>query len=190
MLNNPSNIRKRAFKKFTPLKSFAFSAPTNNINMIPAQHFVRHTGHKRPVDKLLIVLKKQSVDATQVSTILTTVTFPCTIVGLRWDISASTSAGTGPGEIEWAIVKVTDGDSANTLSFTDGATLYAPEQAVMTWGVGNMPPFDKSANPINWRGDTKTMRKMMGGDQLIFIVRGEATNVADIRGAVQFFCKT
>ncbi len=190
MLNNPSNLthkRKKSHKIFTPFKSVALN---HNISMIPAQNFVRHTGHKRPVDKLLIVLKKLSVDATQVTTILTTVTFPCTIVGLRWDISASTSAGTGPGEIEWAIVKVTDGDSANTMSFTDGSTLYAPEQAVMTWGVGNMPPFDKSANPINWRGDTKTMRKMMGGDQLIFIVRGEATNVADIRGAVQFFCKT
>lgn len=188
MLINKAHKRKRTFHHFTQFKSHALNPVVTN--MIPAQSFVRHTGHKRPVDKLLVIVTKSGVDGTQVSTTLTTVTFPCTIVGLRWDISAVTTAGTNPATMQWAIVKVSEGNSANTIATGDGNTLYAPEQDVMTWGVGVNTPEDTIGHPLVWQGDTKTMRKMMGGDQLLFIARGEATNVQEIRGCIQFFCKT
>ena len=38
---------------------------------------------RRPIDKLIIAINKDGVDATQVATTLLITTFPCTIVGLR-----------------------------------------------------------------------------------------------------------
>ena len=141
------------------------------------------------MDKLLIVVSLNSLNATQQQTILTTATFPCTIVGLRWNISVFATAGTAACDFFWAIVKVPDGNTASAMAISDGAVLYAPEQSVMTWGCADVAPGD-NPDTVTFTGDTKTMRKMMGGDKLIFICKGEATNETGVRGIVQFFCKT
>ncbi len=183
--------RKSPFKKFTPFKSQALdSAQMTHRDVVMISNRSAHPRSIRPVDKLIKSIVKTAIDATQQAIILMTVTFPCTIVGLRWDLSAGTTAGTASSDFSWAIVKVTDGDTANALTITDASTLYAPEQMVMVWGQGQLPPFDKSANQVIWLGETKTMRKMMGGDQLQFICKGEATNVSRVVGGIQFFCKT
>ncbi len=187
-MHHLSNPKHKKFRKLNPLNIPFISSGHSNV-MIPAQSFHRHTP-KRPVDKNLIIVSQTSLDSTQQATVLATVTFPCTIVGLRWDISSATSAGTGIASIAWAIVKVSQGDTVNTLATGDGSTLYAPEQNVMTWGVGLNIPEDTIGHGLVWIGDTKTMRKMMGGDTLQFIARGEATNLQEIRGCIQFFCKT
>ncbi len=187
-MHHLSNPKHKKFRKLNPL-NIPFITPVLSSSMNPAQHVFRHTP-KRPVDKNLIIVSQTSLDSTQQATVLATVTFPCTIVGLRWDISSATSAGTGIASIAWAIVKVSQGDTVNTLATGDGSTLYAPEQNVMTWGVGLNIPEDTIGHGLVWIGDTKTMRKMMGGDTLQFIARGEATNLQEIRGCIQFFCKT
>ena len=142
----------------------------------------------RPVDKALISVSKSSVGATQVSTTLVNVSFPCTIMGIRWSIATDRSAGTGTSNTRWAIVKVEDGDSANNMVLTDASSFYQPEQNVLAYGVGAME--DEGPDSIMFEGTTKTMRKMKVGDSIAFIVVGVATNTHNCNGVIQLFCKT
>ncbi len=156
------------------------------MSIVPQRIFSR-VGGRRPIDKKIIVVNKDGVDATQVTTVLVTATFPCTIVGLRWNFSFIQGAGTGNCSFRWVIVLLKDGETIGTTSITDGADLYTPEQNVMTWGVGLI---DNNIEHQRFDGDTKSMRKLMGGDRLVWILTGVATNTVSCRGAVQFFCKT
>ncbi len=160
---------------------------TNPVNMINQQRVFARVGGRRPIDKKIIVVNKDGVDATQVSTVLVTATFPCTIVGLRWTFTFIQGAGTGNCSWRWAIVLLKDGETIGTTSITDGADLYTPEQNVMTFGLGLID--NNVVNQVSV-GDTKSMRKLMGGDRLVFVLTGVATNTVSCRGAVQFFCKT
>lgn len=149
------------------------------------EFFVPHT--KRPIDKKLIVVSKGTVGTTQVNTTLLTVTFPCTIVGLRWDFSIAADAGSANSFAYWCIQVVKDGLTTPTMGVSDGGDFVTPEQNVLTFGTS-------IANNGNWgnhvAGSTKTMRKLMGGDTVIFSLRSEGTNTCEFQGVVQFFCKS
>ncbi len=176
--------RKKKFQKPNPLN-------INTISMFnPAQQQrVFRTGGraKRPVDKAIVNITKATIGASQVNTDLFTTTFPCTIVGLRWHITMLQDAGTGATFLNWAIIILRDGLTADTLSTSDGSTLYNPEQDVMTFGVMQI---DNNTTTVSNVGETKTMRKMQGGDKLVWLGIGVATNTCTVRGTVQFFCKT
>lgn len=148
---------------------------------------IRTFSAKRPIDKAIISIANTAVTGTQVVTTLATITFPCTIVGLLWDISAGTSAGSSNGTAAWAIIVVRDGEAANTIALSNASTFYAPEQNVMAFGY---TVLNTGQQAIHWNGKSKTGRKMMGGDLLQLIIVGEDTNTAEFRGAIQFFCKT
>ncbi len=150
---------------------------------------VRTTGSRRPVDKLLIGILKTGVDATQVVITLTTVTFPCTIVGLRWDMGVTCDGGTAPGVFNWVIVVIKDGNVVGNLQASDGNDFYTPEQNVMAFGSSKISRADQGGTRV-WSGNTKTMRKMMGGDILQFVCQGSATTTTTVQGCIQFFCKT
>ncbi len=141
----------------------------------------------RNTDKKMIGVALDAISATQQSTVLLTVTFPCTIQGLRWNMAIIQDAGTGNCEFHWAIVVLRDGLTLPVMSVGDGATLYQPEQDVLVYGVGII---DNNTASYPFAGSTKTMRKLMGGDRLVFIAKGVATNFSRIRGVIQFFCKT
>ncbi len=182
-------IRKRLGETFTPSK-FQTPNPIIISNMDPFRRTpIRFTGGKRPVDKLLINVN-QTVSTTQLVTTLTTATFPCTIVGLRWMLSTR-NAGTGDLSLFWAIILVKDGESINTMATSDGSTLYAPEQNVLVWGNTSLLAQNTTTGPAGdrWIGDTKTMRKLMGGDKLVWIGLATAAS-ASVTGTIQFFCKT
>jgi len=147
----------------------------------------RTTGSRRPVDKQLTAVNKDATAGAQVTTTLITVTFPCTIVGLRWDLNFFQDAGTGTAIGAWAIVVLRDGVTQPTIAISDAAQFYNPEQDVMAFG---MFAIDNNTETSQFIGTTKTMRKMMGGDKLVFIDLGIATNTHGLRGVVQFFCKT
>ncbi len=167
-------------------------ATTHIINAPMAQRqfvAVRTTGSKRPVDKLLVNIVHAGVNATQVATVLTTATFPCTIVGLRWDMTVAAAAGSGFSSFSWAIIILRDGVTVSQMSIGDGATLYAPEQDVMAFGRG-LVTSQTLGMLSKYQGATKTMRKLMGGDKLQFIFKGEATTTSTVEGVIQFFCKT
>ncbi len=179
--------RRKKFQKPNPLLFTSIITPMN-FNPAQQQRFNRMgTRVKRPVDKAIVNITKAGVAGSQVNTDLFTTTFPCTIVGLRWHITMLQDAGTGASFINWAIIILRDGLTADTLSTSDGSTLYNPEQDVMTFGIMQI---DNNTTPASNVGETKTMRKMQGGDKLVFLAIGVATNTATIRGTVQFFCKT
>jgi len=144
---------------------------------------------KRPIDKSLVYVAKTNLGGSQVTTDLLTATFPCTVTGLRWSLGAIADAGSAETSANWAIVVVRDGLSADTLSLTDGASFYNPEQNVLAFGTGALGPHD-SGYSYQFVGETKTMRKLMGGDKLVFVALGQATNTVTIKGCVQFFCKS
>jgi len=74
------------------------------------------------------------------------------------------------------------------------ATLYAPEQNVIAWGIGLSRTDAAGTTDINvndrWTGDSKSKRKLRIGDTLVLIVDGIATETVQTFGAVQFFCKS
>ena len=144
---------------------------------------------KRPIDKNLISIT-QGLSTTQQETVLLTVTFPSTIVGLRWSLSFHGAAASATN-YNWAIVVVRDGLSASTMSMSDAGDFYTPEQDVLAFGNGRCTDLDLGAGPGNrvHEGATKTMRKMKGGDQLIFITDASAIQGQCI-GIVQFFRKS
>lgn len=119
-----------------------------------------------------------------------TATFPCTITGMRWDLSCL-SLHAGADRLFWAIVVVRDGETANPIVFTDSNDLYQPEQNVLTYGMkelsGNTTGEGYSKD---WEGTSKSMRKLMGGDSIEFVTNGVVAANKVITGAVQFFCKT
>ncbi len=179
--------RKKKFQKPNPVFINTISAPMA-FNPAQIQRSFRTGGRvKRPVDKAIVNITKAAVAGSQVNTDLFTATFPCTIVGLRWHITMLQDGGTGATFNNWAIIILRDGQTADTLATSDGSTLYNPEQDVMTFGVMQI---DNNTTTVSNVGETKTMRKMQGGDKLVYICIGVATNTHTIRGTVQFFCKT
>ncbi len=148
-------------------------------------------GSRRPVDKELIFVA-QTATTSNVATTLKTTTFPCTIVGLRWSLQFLSALSTSDSTVSWIIVLVKDGNTANTISQSNGADMYTPEQNVMAFGQITVRDNDVGTGPaiMSAVGNTKTMRKMMQGDVLQFVTISSQVNSCTIRGTVQFFCKT
>ncbi len=146
----------------------------------------------RPIDKNIVFVTKNAVGTSQVVTTLKTVTFPCTFVGIMWNLNFASIVTSGDAVARWAIVVVKDGNSANTLGGSDAGDLYTPETNVLVWGVSMCSDIDSTTGPsvVHETGTTKTMRKLMGGDLLQFIMISDIAASLDVRGAVQFFCKT
>ncbi len=141
---------------------------------------------KRPINKQLVFVDRNA-GSTQLTTTLITATFPCTIVGLRWSIAIDQSAGTGTAKGAWLIARVKESTTVSTMSFSNGASFYEPEEEVMAferWSI------DNNTETKMFNGDTKTMRKLQSGDQILFLALGVATDTSNIEGIVQFFCKT
>lgn len=147
---------------------------------------------KRPIDKKLTnVLVSNIIAAKQDVTLYDSATFPGTITGLRWELSAVRSGGTATtfGHLAWAIVVVPAGTTISTMTLASAGSLYDPEQMVLAFGRGCT--WDAAQGVVlNWEGSTKSMRKLKTGDKLVFTVFGTATERHDLTGTVQFFYKT
>lgn len=151
--------------------------------------YVFTSSAKRPIDKGLIVVA-QIASTTQQETTLLTATFPGTVTGIRWSLAFNAGAVQGNNGF-WAIIIVRDGLAASSLSLTDGASLYEPEQDVLAYGVWRGADNDAGTGPAVWQseGSTKSMRKLMGGDKLLFITKAAAIT-GEVDGCVQLFMKS
>jgi len=142
---------------------------------------------RRPVDKSLTNVGPVTFTTTQNNTSLITATFPCTITGIRWSFTFLALAGENSGA--WAIIRVKDGLTPGTMSFTSGSDLFDPEQECIAFG--RWAVNDTIAPSIQLvEGNTKSMRKLMGGDQIYFIVNGTVANNTSVSGTVQYFAKS
>ncbi len=148
-------------------------------------------GSRRPTAKELIFVA-QTATTSNVATTIKTTTFPCTIVGLRWSITFESQVSTNNSVISWIIVVVKDGNTANTISQSNGADMYTPEQNVMAFGTVTVLANDETGGNQNSmiQGTTKTMRKLQGGDLLQFITLSNVANSTLVKGTIQFFCKS
>ncbi len=149
----------------------------------------RGAGFRRPIDKELKAIL-QTTTTSVTSSVLKTTTFPCTVVGLRWNLTAHGEVASD-NTLFWAIIVVKDGDSANTPAVSDGADFYQPEQNVLAFGVMGIVTTAVAGNlQVHESGSTKTMRKLKQGDVLQFITLNTDANGASIAGVIQFFCKS
>ena len=150
----------------------------------------------RPIDKDLIFIELNDVNATQQRTELFAATTAYTILGLRWSLFVEGDAGTVglDHDWEWIIVKRNDGEgNENNMDRTNAASFYQPEQDVLAFIVGTSHTSSTASTGVEppvINGFTKTMRKMKVGDRIIFAVRGIATETVRVRGIVQLFCKS
>ena len=125
----------------------------------------------------------------QTNTTLFTATFPCTVTGLRWDISFLSTSVVDKA-LFWCVPIVKDGNTPSTMGSSTGVDLYAPEQDVMTHGSGFVVADDSTAGELIYtsKGNTKTMRKLMGGDTLQ-ICSNVTAGTCTVFGSIQYFCK-
>ena len=146
---------------------------------------------KRPIDKQLISVS-QSIGTTQTDTKILDITFPTTVVGLRWYLTFNATLTSGPGTLSWAIVVVRDEETANLMDRNDAATFYSPEQNCLTFGLVRLADADAGAGPLTtvFADSTKTMRKLAVGDELHVIADGSAASMGTFNGVVQFFTKS
>ncbi len=144
---------------------------------------------RRPIDKELKVVNQVATTSAVVTTLKTT-TFPCTIVGLRWEIAMLANTAAANPLVHWAIVLVHDGQAASTPSTSDGADFYTPEQNVLAFGVQYIGQNDVSDFKAHIEGSTKTMRKLKSGDLLQFITLCDVVTGVFVDAVVQFFCKS
>jgi len=149
------------------------------------QRVVTTNRAKRPIDKVITVVDEDYVAAT-LQNLIHTQTYPGTMTGLRWNFSLAQTTGTAFARFIWAIVYLRDGDTLDDLTFTTGAVLYKPEQNCLVWGF---EIISNNSETKHIEGTTKTMRKMMVGDQIIFLGLGTAGNNMSLNGAVQLFIK-
>jgi len=160
-------------------------------------------GVKRPIDKRIVIINQNMTAATQTQIGLyptggAGATFPGTITGLRWKIMINSTSTTVIPNVTWAIIKLRDGNTPTALSLTSGASAYNPEQDVMCNGWMTVDSDNVGANNYSVHtpdmGHTKTMRKLMAGDNLTFIAATNFTpaagTVLNISGFVEFFFKS
>ncbi len=183
--------KKERFRSTTPSMSSRKRQRTSGVS------FSRVA---RPIDKQIISIAL-TTDGSNQTTVLFPATFPATVVGLRWDINSRFNTfdeqATEENHIGWAIVVVPQGEVANNIGLADGSTFYAPEQNVMAAGIQTLGQTLVSAvgltaaNTEVSEGSTKAMRKLRGGDQLVYIQKANlATSKLDVFGLIQFFLKT
>ena len=151
----------------------------------------------RPISKTLLFFHAPILGSTSTSTLFTS-TFPCTITGLRWELStpAHVAIGVADAYVNWAIVLVKQGNTAAVLPTgpqPSPINLYVPEQNVLATGSGTLTPAGTGEFGTFWNGQTKTMRKVQAGDrlQLVFALGTSDPSLDDnvFGGSVQFFCK-
>ena len=144
---------------------------------------------KRSIDKVQISVDLATVNGTQQGTTILTSAFPATVTSIRWDLAFFQDTGTSICEINWAIVLIKDGESADTMVKADGLAFYQPKQNCLVYGVDvivNGLTFGMSKHTS---GTTKTMRKMIIEDEIIFIARGIAVDSFRVFSVIQLFQK-
>lgn len=149
---------------------------------------------RRPIDKRLINIQIGAQTAVQTNVSLITATYPATITGIRWSFIIQSQVGGAANNGGWVLIRVKDGVAPNTFSFSNAGTLITPEQEVIAYGrwAVNDADIATSNGPscLNIEGHTKSMRKLMGGDQIYFMINGQTAGPQTVSGTVQFFAKT
>lgn len=145
----------------------------------------------RPINKEIVGIVNTASSAAQSEQQVWITTYPATIVGIRWEMSAISNIPS-TNTSWWALVVVREGDTPNIAGLGPGTTLYKPEQDVMTWDIMTLASNTSTAGPVTHHqsGSTKTMRRLQGGDKIVFITDADQVNATLYKGFFQFFIKS
>jgi len=146
--------------------------------------FRRFRGYARAprarIDKKVETVNKTSSSTTQEQSILLTAAAPCMLNGMDIDLNFGPAIGS---TVFWAVVFVGDGYNASTLQTADGATMYEPEQNVLASGV--LHAGGSAITPGSTQHSrVKTKRKLMIGDQIIFVCKRVTAASTDVQGVI------
>lgn len=148
---------------------------------------------KRPVDKSIKAINDTVPEDTQKKAELLVVTTPCTVTGFRWDLRLCTATNDSAASAGWALIITRAGNDPVTLNMGQNSDVYTPQQHVIASGLSLLPGPNAEGvwNCKDWKGHTKTARKLMVGDKLVLIYRNTSGSVAnvDVTGQVQFICR-
>lgn len=144
----------------------------------------------RPIQKELVVINNTATTSTTTA-VMTTFAQAGTVVGLRWSISDLSAINTST-QVAWCIMVLRESVANPVMSLGSGADLVNPVQDVLAFGVGHTAATLGNAGPMvhNWEGSTKTMRKVQGGDKLVFLQISNGVSSDNFLAAVQYFIKT
>ena len=149
----------------------------------------------RPNDKKIIVIQLNDVTNTHQTTTLVTSLTACTMFGLRWSLFVEGDAGTvgEKHDYRWTIIHQRDGTTLSDLGESNATSFYSPEQNVLAFGVGTDDNSGTAASgfnaPPSWNGKSRSKRKLMAGDKIVFMLEDIATETVRCKGTVQVFCK-
>ena len=117
----------------------------------------------------------QSPTTTQAETTLSSVANSTSTAAFTFKMNKLSIAAIGNTSastlIRWALIKVPDGYSLNTLSATSGVPLYQPESDVLACGVMALADSDSGTGSStacqNFK--LKCSRKLQEGDSVVFV---------------------
>lgn len=134
-----------------------------------------------PLEK--VVTSISQTPSSQVSTIILTSSFAGKVSGVRWSLCAANTIS-NPTNILWAIVRVPEGRTVNTL--TSSNSVYQPVEEVFAFGQMLIDPKFES---VRDEGKSKASRYLNAGDRIMFlsIESGTSNGGTSLTGAVQLF---
>jgi len=137
---------------------------------------------KRSKAKTLVCAQTNTTGTTQANEKLFGATYPCTVAGMRWEVTIQNLTGSLQN-VMWAVYILREGNTHPPLSTT---LIMAPEQNCIAWGVTILGTANNGESNVMWTDKTKSMRKLQGGDQVFWSVKSTGGDVAFV-AAFQFF---
>lgn len=145
---------------------------------------------RRDLGKFLVNIFFENAVTQADTVLLQPANQPGTITGLRWDIAVSAVGGSA-GDLQdyvWCIYVLRQSITSPTLSLDTASALTGNLRDVIAFGSGLTV---QGQHAIEEHGNTKSMRKLQRGDQLIFSVKPRnGAPALRVRGSAQFFYRT
>jgi len=141
-------------------------------------------GPKRPIDKFNTNVILNSVASTQQEVVLHTAGMAETLSGMKITGIVDTSTSTTGISM---IVLVRDGASASTIAGTNGDPAYEPEQDILWLDFSADYGGQSQGKVVD--SETKAMRKLKKGDQILWITDSHGSGVTNVRANVTGWVK-
>ena len=147
---------------------------------------------KRPIEKAIKAII-QTVTTTQSNNTLFTAGNAQTYTGGTLSLSVSSVASVdAPAQMFWALVFVPESRQPSTMTITNNADLYLPEQDVLACGpITFWDGASASETTVQWTFSQKlkSMRKMKEGDSLSFLTLSNVASSFVLAATATLFFK-
>ena len=146
------------------------------------------THKKMDIEKANIAINIGSQTDTQSNTTVRLSTFPETFVGAKI-VLALDGVNSTSGFYKFALIRLPEGFSVNSLVHVQGAPVYIPEEDVLWYDTIHKINSTEFIPQIV--ADVKTKRKLKPGDKILLVINGEgAVSTLTIFGSVTSWYKS